>query len=45
MKFIMKKKKKKKTKKEQAEKKETNFYNLGKCNYFIFKFLCTRFRL
>jgi hypothetical protein len=40
--FIM---KKKKIKKKKNEKKESNFYGLGKLNYFIFKFLCKRFRL
>jgi hypothetical protein len=37
--------KKKKTKKKKTKKKEANFYGLGKFNYFIFKFLCKRFRL
>ena len=36
---------KKKAKKKKAKKKEPSFYGLGKFNYFIFKFLCSRFRL
>ena len=36
--------KKKKTRKRKTKKK-SNFYGLGKFNYFIFKFLCSRFRL
>ena len=43
MKLVM--MKMKKNKKKKAKKKETNFYGLGKFNYFIFKFLCKRFRL
>ena len=26
-----------------SEKEKTNYYGLGKFNYFIFKFLCSRF--
>jgi len=37
--------KKKKTKKVKAKKPEANFYGLGKFNYLIFKFLCSRFKL
>ena len=37
--------KKKKTKEKKAKNKKTKFYGLGKFNYFIFKFLCARFRL
>mgnify|MGYP001463209968 CR=1 FL=1 len=36
--------KKKKTKKRKTKKKESIYYGLGKFNYFIFKFLCSRFR-
>ena len=36
---------KNKTKKRRAPKKKINYYGLGKFNYFIFKFLCSRFRL
>ena len=35
----------KKVKKQKRKNKEPNFYGLGKFNYFIFKFLCSRFRL
>ena len=37
--------KKKKAKKRIAKDKYFNYYGLGKFNYFIFKFLCSRFRL
>ena len=37
--------KKKKAKKGKPKMKETKYYGLGKFNYFIFKFLCSRFRL
>ena len=37
--------KKKKAKKRKTKKNELSFYGLGKFNYFIFKFLCKRFRL
>ena len=37
--------KKKKTKKLQTKKTEPNSYGLGKFNYMIFKFLCSRFKL
>ena len=37
--------KKKKTKNKKTKKKESSFYGLGKFNYFIFKILCSRFRL
>ena len=30
---------------EKKKKKKPNYYGLGKFNYFIFKFLCSRFRL
>ena len=40
--LVMKKKKAKKTK---AKKPAPNFYGLGKFNYLIFKFLCSRFKL
>jgi hypothetical protein len=33
------------SKKKIIKKKEPNYYGLGKFNYFIFKFLCSRFRL
>ena len=36
---------KKKTKNNKNKKKVYNYYGLGKLNYFIFKFLCSRFRL
>ena len=36
---------KKKSKKREAKKKESSYYGLGKFNYLIFKFLCSRFRL
>ena len=39
------KKKKTNSKKKENKKKQSNFYGLGKFNYFIFKFLCARFRL
>ena len=32
-------------KKKKTKKKKPNYYGLGKFNYFIFKFLCSRFRL
>ena len=32
-------------KQKKTKKKEHNYYGLGKFNYFIFKFLCSRFRL
>ena len=34
-----------KGRKVNAAKKKPNYYGLGKFNYFIFKFLCSRFRL
>ena len=34
-----------KKKKNKKIEKKTSFYGLGKFNYFIFKFLCSRFRL
>ena len=37
--------KKKKTKKLKTKKPEPNSYGLGKFNYMIFKFLCSRFKL
>ena len=37
--------KKKKAKKVKAKKPAPNFYGLGKFNYLIFKFLCSRFKL
>ena len=37
--------KKKKTKKLKTKKPVPNFYGLGKFNYMIFKFLCSRFKL
>ena len=37
--------KKKKNKNIKNKKKEPNFYGLGKFNYLIFKFLCSRFRI
>jgi len=37
--------KKKKTKKLKTKKPTPNFYGLGKFNYVIFKFLCSRFKL
>ena len=37
--------KKKKTKKLKTKKTEPNSYGLGKFNYMIFKFLCSRFKL
>jgi len=33
------------SKKKKTKKKELNYYGLGKFNYFIFKFLRSRFRL
>jgi len=36
---------KKKTKKIKIKNKKDSFYGLGKFNYLIFKFLCSRFRL
>ena len=38
-------KKKKKAKKTKAKKPAPNLYGLGKFNYIIFKFLCSRFKL
>ena len=37
--------KKKKTKKLKTKKPAPNFYGLGKFNYMMFKFLCSRFKL
>ena len=37
--------KKKKAKKVKIKKPMPNFYGLGKFNYFIFKLLCTKFKL
>ena len=37
--------KKKKVKNKKTKKKEPPFYGIGKFNYLIFKFLCSRFRL
>ena len=37
--------KKKKAKKLKTKKPAPNFYGLGKFNYLIFKFLCSRFKL
>ena len=37
--------KKKKVKKIKTKKSATNFYGLGRFNYLIFKFLCSRFKL
>ena len=37
--------KKKKVKKLKTKKPELKFYGLGKFNYLIFKFLCSRFKL
>ena len=36
---------KKKAKKLKTKKPAPNFYGLGKFNYIIFKFLCSRFKL
>ena len=36
---------KKENRKVKNNKKIDNFYGLGKFNYLIFKFLCSRFRL
>ena len=37
--------KKRKAKKVKESKTVPNFYGLGKFNYLIFKFLCSRFKL
>jgi len=37
--------KKKKAKNLKTKKQAPNFYGLGKFNYLIFKFLCSRFKL
>ena len=37
--------KKKKAKKSKVKKLKPNFYGLGKFNYIIFRFLCSRFKL
>ena len=37
--------KNKKAKKLKTKKPEPNSYGLGKFNYMIFKFLCSRFKL
>ena len=37
--------KKKKVKKLKTKKPARNFYGLGKFNYLIFNFLCSRFKL
>ena len=37
--------KKKKAKQQKTKKNKLAYYGLGKINYLIFKFLCSRFRL
>jgi hypothetical protein len=37
--------KKKKAKKAKTKNPAPNFYGLGRFNYLIFKFLCSRFKL
>ena len=37
--------KKKKAKKKKNKMKESIYYGLGRFNYLIFRFLCSRFRL